>query len=108
MEKILEACQACKNKTNPDASACSGCGHAVTPETIEMGKRYQKKIRILTLSFFMIFFTPFGLFLISDSMSNGEMLAGCDHCEIALRVGILLITFVGFGFVVYLLFVKKK
>jgi len=108
MEKILVACQECKNKTDPDASACYRCGYIITPETIEIGKRYQKKTSMLTLGFFMIFFIPFSLFLVFDGMGHGDMPGGRNPGEVALGVGLLLAAFAGIGYVVFLLFLKKK
>ena len=108
MEKILVACQECKIKTDPDASTCYRCGYIVTPETIEIGKRYQQKTSMLTMSFFMIFFIPFGIFLVFDGMRQGEISGGRNPCEIALGVGLLLAAFVESGYVVFLLFLKKK
>lgn len=108
MEKILVACQECKNKTDPDSSACYRCGYVVTPETIEMGKRYQKKTSMLTMGFFMIFFIPFSIFLVFDGMRHGDIPGGRNLCEITLGVGLLLAALGEIGYVVFLLFLKKK
>lgn len=108
MKKKLVACQECNHKTNPDAIACSGCGLSVTPETIEMGKRYEKKISMLTLGYFMILIIPFCLFLIFDGMRSGDIPGEPNHCEIALGAVLVLIALVVIGYVFYQLFVKKK
>lgn len=111
MHKLLEACQECREckfKTDPNAVACSGCGHFITPETIELRKRHQKKTSMLTLGYFMIFFVPFSIFLLFDGLKNAELSGSGSRFESALEIGLLLTALFAIGFVVYLLFLKKK